>query len=122
MAVTGTVRKSRLQPGREWSGPSAGWTITVFYETGSYANLAQVSMKAASMDTPSPSQKQTDGSRRVGPIVVGIILFTALMTLRNELSSVWTRALVAGCAFVVLTGAILLSRRRQSEDPTKNEP
>ena len=48
------------------------------------------------------------------PIVVGVILFGALMALRYELSSVWARAAVAGCAFVVLGWAVIGSRRARS--------
>ena len=44
-------------------------------------------------------------------VVIGIAVFAALMALRHELSSVWARAAVAGCAFVILGWAVLMSRR-----------
>ncbi len=61
------------------------------------------------MDT---SSKQTGwNTRRVLPIVVGIVLFALLMALRYELSSAWARAAVAALAFVVLGLAVVVSRR-----------
>jgi len=55
-------------------------------------------------------------TRRVWPIVVGIILFASLMALRYELSSVWTRAVVAGFAFVVLGWGVFMWRGRNRDN------
>jgi hypothetical protein len=48
---------------------------------------------------------------RVKQIVIGIALFATLIAIRYELSSVWARAAVAGCAFAVLAWAVFGVRR-----------
>jgi len=66
------------------------------------------------MDTSpasAPSPQAGKSTRRVWPVVVGIVLFASLMALRHELSSVWGRAAVAACAFVVLGAAVFMSRK-----------
>jgi len=52
--------------------------------------------------------------RRSWPLVIGIVLFAALMALRYELVSEWARATAAGCAFAVLALGILLAGKARS--------
>jgi putative copper export protein len=50
---------------------------------------------------------------------IGIVLFAILMGVRPAVSTVWLRALLAGCAFVVLLVAIgLASRARRTPEQT----
>jgi len=49
--------------------------------------------------------------RRVATVLIGSIVFGAMMAWRHELASVWTRAAVAGLAFVVLFLTIRKARR-----------
>jgi uncharacterized membrane protein YgdD (TMEM256/DUF423 family) len=60
------------------------------------------------MDT---SEQSNRNPRRKWPIVVGIVLFGALMALRYELPSMWMRTAVAACAFFVLGWVFLMCRR-----------
>jgi hypothetical protein len=57
-----------------------------------------------------PLQPTDKSSRRIWPIVVGVLLFGALMALRHELSSLWARAAVAACAFIALYWGMRKSR------------
>jgi hypothetical protein len=65
------------------------------------------------MDTSSLPQAGRS-TRRVWPIAVGVVLLASLMALRSELSPVWVRAAVAGCAFAVLWWGVFMSRRLRS--------
>jgi hypothetical protein len=50
-------------------------------------------------------------TRRTWTLVVGIVLFAALMSLRHELSSVWVRVALVACAFAGLGWAVVATRK-----------
>ncbi len=52
--------------------------------------------------------------RRIWPVVVGLIVFAILMGVRPEFSSIWVRAVVAGCAGVALVLGIGAASLRRS--------
>jgi len=63
----------------------------------------------------SPQTKQNEpGARRIWSIVIAAIVFGGLMAVRHELSSVWARAAVAACAFIVLAWTILAAQKTKS--------
>jgi hypothetical protein len=55
---------------------------------------------------PSPTKQQ------LGKLVVGIVLFAALMALQTEVQGMWPRALVAGGAFGILAWSIFSATRK----------
>jgi hypothetical protein len=61
-----------------------------------------------------PSPRAGTRTRRLWPLLVGIVLFASLLALRYEVSSVWERAAMAAGAFVVLGVGLLKSRQRRS--------
>ncbi|MES2477084.1 MAG: hypothetical protein V4640_14965 [Verrucomicrobiota bacterium] len=48
---------------------------------------------------------------RLSVLVLGILIFAVLMGIRDEIPSMWLRALVAGCAAVILLVSILHLRK-----------
>ncbi|MES2660342.1 MAG: hypothetical protein V4689_17090 [Verrucomicrobiota bacterium] len=55
------------------------------------------------------SSRLTTG--RLGVLVAGILLFGVLMGIRNEFHSMWLRAMLAGCAAVILLVSILRTKK-----------
>jgi len=108
--------------------PGGGWHMFVIHErlpSGEFRAVSRVHGRTETLiiDQVREIVKGMNGTdiltylktRRAWPIVVGVVLFASLMGwLRYELSSVWARAVVAGCAFAVLGWAVRASRRQRS--------
>jgi len=50
------------------------------------------------------------GGRRWNWLIIGCVIFGILMGARAEFHSIWVRAAVAGCAFIVLGFSLLRFR------------
>ena len=78
--------------------------------------VAERSAASRILSTSSPSPQTGKSTPRAWLLVVGVVIFAALMALRHELSSVWVRAAVAACASAGLDWAIMASRKPQFPD------